>query len=759
MAAFVSQDWSANPLRSPGFAPARQETEHLVYELLGSSLILAEDWEQLSAADRDRLMRQPDADRALMQMVDCGLLTSFQAARISTGNTFGLVLGNFRILERLGAGGMAVVYKAEHIEMRHCVAIKVLQMGRDDDPRLEARFSAEMRAIARLRHPNIVAAMDAGRAYSPDPDGPVLWYLVMEYVPGETVDEHVRSRGPMCVMRACNLAHQIAGALVETHKLHLVHRDIKPLNILLTPEENAKLLDFGLSRHVPTRMTQPGTVLGTIDFMAPEQAQDASTVDIRADIYGLGGTLFWCLTGQLPFSIEGTEIQILMRRLSQEPPSARAVMPDLPPGIDKLLRRMMALRPEDRFGSPEEVMHALVPFLRPDSGFRLPPIYSTDSVLMFAAEAPAVSVAPISRRILVIDDEIGIRLFCREVLHIDGLECEEAGSAEAGLARATARPPDLVLLDINLPGMSGPELLRLLRVNPPTANLKVIMISGQATADQMSEMLRGGADDYLSKPFSIPQLLGRVNSALRLKEAQDRAERLRQHLLGANRQLEQTLENRTNDLGQLRTALVLALAGLGRLRDGDVGRHLDRMARYARHLGDSAAKMPCFSEQIDHPFVDMLACCAPLHDIGKVGLPDHILLKPGKLSDEERLQMQAHTTLGADMLAGLIEEHPAARAFLDMAADIIRYHHERFDGTGYPDRLAGHTIPLAARVAAICDVYDALRCRRSYKPALSHQAATQVILETATGQFDPALVEAFRGSAGAFEQVFREMPG
>ena len=121
--------------------------------------------------------------------------------------------------------------------------------------------------------------------------------------------------------------------------------------------------------------------------------------------------------------------------------------------------------------------------------------------------------------------------------------------------------------------------------------------------------------------------------------------------------------------------------------------------------------------------------------------------------------MQAHTTLGADMLSGLAEEHPAARAFLDMAADIIRHHHERFDGTGYPDRLAGHTIPLAARLVAVCDVYDALRCRRSYKPALSHLAATQVILETTQGQFDPALLAAFRDSAKAFEQVFREMPG
>ena len=165
-------------------------------------------------------------------MVEYGLLTPYQAARIATGNTFGLVLGNFRILERIGAGGMAVVYKAEHLEMHHTVAIKVLHLARGDDPRLETRFSAEMRAIARLRHPNIVAAIDSGRAYSPDPEGPVLWYLVMEFVPGENLDDYVRSRGPLPITQACNLIHQIACALSETHRFNLVHRDIKPSNIL-----------------------------------------------------------------------------------------------------------------------------------------------------------------------------------------------------------------------------------------------------------------------------------------------------------------------------------------------------------------------------------------------------------------------------------------------------------------------------------------------------------------------------------------------
>src|SRR5207253_1617701 len=170
----------------------------------------------------------------------------------------------------------------------------------------------------------------------------------------------------------------------------------------------------------------------------------------------------------------------------------------------------------------------------------------------------------------------------------------------------------------------------------------------------------------------------------------------------------------------VRNALVLALAKLVEYRDTETGAHLLRLQRYSRVLAEEAAGETVFAEQIDPTFVQMLVCCAPLHDIGKVGLPDHILLKPGKLEAEERTLMQTHTTIGADTLKAVMHRHGSALAFLQMAADIARHHHERFDGAGYPDGLAGDGIPLPARLVAICDVYDALRSRRSYKPALSH---------------------------------------
>jgi response regulator RpfG family c-di-GMP phosphodiesterase len=153
----------------------------------------------------------------------------------------------------------------------------------------------------------------------------------------------------------------------------------------------------------------------------------------------------------------------------------------------------------------------------------------------------------------------------------------------------------------------------------------------------------------------------------------------------------------------------------------------------------------------------MLECCAPLHDIGKVGLPDHILLKPGKLDPDERIIMQAHTIIGAETLRTVAQQHGSAMAFLQMAIDIAHYHHERYDGHGYPARLCGNDIPLGARLVTLGDVYDALRSRRVYKPALSHAATMQVMTEASTGQFDPALLQAFHRCANHFDRIYREL--
>jgi putative two-component system response regulator len=729
----------------------------LVCNLLSSSILLAEDWDAAEPAILQDILGRPTTAQALARLVEQRLLTRYQADRIEAGTHFGLVLGNYRVLDRLGAGGMGVVFKGEHLEMRRPVAIKVFHLTPEQDPRLLSRFRGEMRAVAQLQHPNIVAAFDAGKVADPKSGLPVLRYFVMEFVPGQDLEAYVKEKGPFPAAKACDLTHQVACALAEVHKYHLVHRDLKPSNILLTAEDHAKLLDFGLARHFHIRLTEPGIALGTIDYLAPEQARDASKVDIRADIYGLGGTLFWCLTGRVPFPAQGSIAEDLARRFTQPPPSVRESRPEVPAELDAVVARMLAINPEERFPSPAALKQALLPFLRPEAREHL--VAPADQA---AAEQRALAGTPgaLSRiyRVLVVDDEPAIRTFSRHILQAEGIQCEEAPNGARGLEAARAKGIDLVLLDVDMPNMNGIEVLRRLREAPPCPHLKVLMISGQSSSDELARILLAGADDYLTKPFSMIQLQGRVKAALRLKEAQDRSEMLNAQLLAINAEQERSLSSRDSDLVHARNALVLALAKLVEHRDNETGGHLTRLQRYCRCLGEEAATTPTFAGQIDPAFVEMLVCCAPLHDIGKLGLPDHILLKPGKLTPDERILMQAHTTIGADTLKEIVQQHAFARVFLQTAIDITRHHHERYDGTGYPDRLAGSSIPLAARIVAIADVYDALRSRRVYKPALSHAASLQLMTEASAGHFDPALLRIFQRCAPEFERIFQEVP-
>jgi response regulator RpfG family c-di-GMP phosphodiesterase len=337
------------------------------------------------------------------------------------------------------------------------------------------------------------------------------------------------------------------------------------------------------------------------------------------------------------------------------------------------------------------------------------------------------------------------------------MQCDEAADGALAIEAILAKPYDVVILDVDLPVLSGKEVLKRLREFPPRPNLSIIMVSGRASGDEMAQLLSAGADDYLAKPLSLVQLLSRVKAALRHREAQIRSALLTRSLLAVNHQLEQNLNARDSDLIHARNALVLALAELVAYRDSETGAHLVRLQRYSRCLAEEAADNPAFADQLDGNFIRMLECCAPLHDIGKVGLPDHILLKPGKLDKDERIIMQTHTTMGASTLEKVVKQHRFSVAFFQMAIDITRHHHERYDGKGYPDRLAGNDIPLAARIVALADVYDALRSRRPYKPALSHAAAVQVMLETSEGQFDPLLLQTFERCAPRFENISREV--
>ncbi len=730
----------------PGPTPRGLLPPDLVREMLACQVLLQEEWERLPADAADEVSRSPDGPTLLAVLVRHGLLTEFQAGQITQGGARALIVGGYRLCGRIGSGGMGVVYLAEHIALRRRVALKVARFGAGDEPASLQRFQIEMRTAAQINHPGVVTVYDAGQVRDAVPEAGVLHYMAMEHLEGRTLQDVVAADGPLDPAAACGLIAQVAAALAEAHRQHLVHRDIKPSNVFVTSDGRAKLLDFGVARNFRSRMTETGAVLGTVDYMAPEQTRDAAAVDIRADIFSLGATLFWCLTGRPPFDPSDDILQALAQRAKEPPPSPRAARPAVPRELDALVRRMMALDPAERPADPSAVLQALHPFCRAASA-ETPP----------EAEGGVPGI-PGRHRALIVDDEPENVELCARVLEAEGIVCRGAAGGDEALEDLRRSPCDVVILDMQLPGMSGDEVMRRLRQEPPSPHLKIILTSGMMDPDVMARLLQEGADDFLPKPFSLTQLRARVKAALRHKDAQDQAGRLRHYLQKANDALERDLLARDGDLVMARNVLVLAMAKLVECREYESGRHLVRMQQYCRILAEEAAAMPSFKDQIDPQVVETLECCVPLHDIGKVGVPDHILLKPAPLTPEERVIMQAHTTIGAETLREVARQHPYSPAFMRMAIDIARHHHERWDGTGYPDRLAGADTPLAARLTALADVYDALRSRRIYKPALTHAAAVHTMTET-RGQFDPALLAAFRRCAPRLEEVFERSPG
>ena len=261
--------------------------------------------------------------------------------------------------------------------------------------------------------------------------------------------------------------------------------------------------------------------------------------------------------------------------------------------------------PDDRYATPQMVMQALLPFLKPEM---------RDSFLPTShALSPEKGSNNRPYQILIVDDEAGLRHFTRSALEADdGPQCDEAANGNLALEAIKAKRYDLVLLDIAMPEMTGPEVCRHLRDNPPYPHLKIVMMSGRSTPDEMSQMLLNGADDYLTKPMSVIQLQSKIKAALCLKDAQDRADLLKSRLSAVNREQEKTLSAKDRDLADARNGLVHALAKLVEYREGATGSRLHRMEQYARCLAEAAAKVPELVGQIDANFIEILACCARL---------------------------------------------------------------------------------------------------------------------------------------------------
>jgi putative two-component system response regulator len=357
------------------------------------------------------------------------------------------------------------------------------------------------------------------------------------------------------------------------------------------------------------------------------------------------------------------------------------------------------------------------------------------------AKAPETEIAMKPRILIVDDSEINLKVL-DQLLNSDYELCRARSGLEA-LAKIRQFSPDLVVLDIMMPGLDGYETCRQIKAGPLGAFTPVILVSAKASTSERLQGYEAGADDYLVKPFDHDELLAKVRIHFRLRSAMEDLWKANGKIHQFNCELERMVSQQTTEVVATRDIAIFALAKLAESRDPETGEHLERMRNYCRILAEELHCQGPWQERTAETFVDDIYRSSPLHDIGKVGIPDAILLKPGRLTSEEFDIMKRHTVIGATALEEAVRYNTSG-GFLTMAIDIARHHHERFDGHGYPDGLAGEAIPLSARVVAVADVYDALTSARVYKPAYDPELARQMIEEEEGLQFDPAVVTAFR---------------
>ncbi|MDN3920760.1 response regulator [Roseateles violae] len=360
--------------------------------------------------------------------------------------------------------------------------------------------------------------------------------------------------------------------------------------------------------------------------------------------------------------------------------------------------------------------------------------------------------------VLVVDDVAENLLVLGEALHTE-YEVRVANCGEQGLAAASMTPPPaLILLDIMMPDLDGFEVLKRLRADERTQGIPVIFITAMNSVMDEQQGLSLGAVDYVSKPFNAAVVLARVRTHIELKIARDR-------LADNNRWLEQEVQRRLHQSLLVQDLSLRALACLAEARDNETGHHILRTQRYVEILATGLREHPRYAAALAGPRLAMIVKASPLHDLGKVGIADAILLKPGRLSAEEFEQMKGHTRIGAEAIDRAIAQASAAFdaddetladdafEFLLVGREIALGHHEKWDGSGYPTGLAGDAIPASARLMALADVFDALMSKRVYKPAFPlHE--TRALIEAGRGQhFDPAVVDVFIERIDEFAQI------
>jgi len=348
--------------------------------------------------------------------------------------------------------------------------------------------------------------------------------------------------------------------------------------------------------------------------------------------------------------------------------------------------------------------------------------------------------------VLVVDDTPDNLSLMSDLLRTD-YKVKLAPSGERALQIVAGESkPDLILLDIMMPDMDGYEVLRRLQFNPDTEDIPVIFLTAMSAADDESIGLELGAVDYITKPVNPAIVMARVRNHLQLKRARD-------FLAHHNHVLEEEVASRTQALAELQDATIRAMASLAETRDNETGNHIRRTQHYVEALARHLQNHPRFKEELTDTNIETIFKSAPLHDIGKVGIPDRILLKPGKLTPEEFEIMKTHTTLGRDAIVAAESETTQDNPFFRYAKEITYSHQEKWDGSGYPEGLMGNNIPLSARLMAVADVYDALISERVYKAAFPHEQAVEIIRDGRGSHFDPDMVDAFLALSEEFRRI------
>ncbi len=351
--------------------------------------------------------------------------------------------------------------------------------------------------------------------------------------------------------------------------------------------------------------------------------------------------------------------------------------------------------------------------------------------------------------LLVVDDNDLNRELLIKRLNDQEHQADCAASGTEALAKLAQHNFSLVLLDIEMPELNGIQVLQKIKADQRLKSIPVIMVTSRDDQESIVRCIELGAEDHISKPINPVILNARVNACLEKKRLYDESEHYREALRNENFSLQDVVREKAEEITAAQLAAIFSMSKLAESKDPETGAHLERLREYCRILAEDLMCTPEYRGIIDQNYADTIYAASPLHDVGKVGIPDNVLLKPGKLNPEEWRIMQTHSSIGADTLRAVHEQYPN-NTFIQIGIEIAQSHHEKWDGSGYPHALRGSQIPLSARILVLGDVYDALTSKRCYKDAFSHEKSREIILEGRGSHFDPDMVAAFLRTENKF---------